>query len=206
MLAVLGTLVPAGAALGSTGAAVYHSTNIPATPTDAPVVTSASPSAGLGGQVFNTANPADQPLVDGYLAVILPDGTAAAPSLAPAAVQNAIWAANKIIGKPYRYGGGHRSFRTIASGYDCSGAVSQLLHGGDLLNTPMDSVDLASWGQSGKGDWITVYTNPSHAYVEIAGVRLDTSAAGDLSNEKGPRWRPLLKSSKGYKKRHPVGL
>ena len=39
-----------------------------------------------------------------------------------------IWAANKIIGRPYVYGGGHRSF--ISYGYDCSGTVSFALHGG----------------------------------------------------------------------------
>ena len=33
-----------------------------------------------------------------------------------------------------------------------------------------------SWGERGKGEWITVYTNPGHAYVMIAGLRLDTSA------------------------------
>ncbi|HEX5900144.1 MAG TPA: hypothetical protein VFY32_12150 [Solirubrobacteraceae bacterium] len=32
---------------------------------------------------------------------------------------------------------------------------------------------------AGKGAWITVYTNPGHAFAVIAGLRLDTSAAGD---------------------------
>jgi hypothetical protein len=40
----------------------------------------------------------------------------------------------------------------------------------------------------------------------IAGLRLDTSAAGDRTNAKGPRWRPLRRSNGGYKSRHPVGL
>src|SRR4051812_40877285 len=51
-----------------------------------------------------------RPLVPGTRAVLLPDGTAAAPADAPAQVQNAIWAANTIQTLPYRYGGGHRSF------------------------------------------------------------------------------------------------
>ena len=51
-----------------------------------------------------------------------------------------------------------------------------------------------SWGERGKGDWITVYTNPGHAFAVIAGLRLDTSAAGDPSGAKGPRWRPNLRS------------
>ena len=37
------------------------------------------------------------------------------------------------------------------------------------------------WGAAGKGPWITVYTNPGHAFVVIAGLRLDTSSAGDRS-------------------------
>ena len=61
------------------------------------------------------------------------------------------------------------------------------------------------WGETGKGDWITVYTNPGHAYAVIAGLRLDTSAAGDPSGAKGPRWRPNLRSSRGYRARHPEG-
>src|SRR3954452_5987309 len=51
-----------------------------------------------------------QPLAGRQQAVLLPDGTAAAPTLAPPQVQNAIWAANTIQKMPYRYGGGHRSF------------------------------------------------------------------------------------------------
>jgi hypothetical protein len=62
------------------------------------------------------------------------------------------------------------------------------------------------WGAGGAGQWITVYTNPGHAYAVIAGLRLDTSAAGDPSGAKGPRWRPVLRSSHGFKARHPVGL
>ena len=37
-----------------------------------------------------------QPIVPGVQAVLLPDGTAAAPADAPPQVQNAVWAANTI--------------------------------------------------------------------------------------------------------------
>ena len=37
------------------------------------------------------------------------------------------------------------------------------------------------WGDSGVGQWITVYTNPRPCHAVIAGLRLDTSAAGDRS-------------------------
>ena len=92
---------------------------------------------------------------------------AVAPAGAPAAVRHAITEANAIVGLPYRWGGGHRSFRS--RGYDCSGAVSYLLHGGGLLASPLDSSSFMRWGARGPGRWITVYTNPAHAFVEVAG-------------------------------------
>jgi hypothetical protein len=147
---------------------------------------------------------AAQPTVPGTVAKIV-DGLAAAPEAAPDAVKQAIWAANGIIGRPYRYGGGHaRGF--VDRGYDCSGTVSVALHGADLLDSPRDSGSFMRWGAAGAGQWITVYANPGHAYVVIAGLRLDTSAAGDPSGLHGPRWRPSLRSSRGFKARHPVGL
>jgi cell wall-associated NlpC family hydrolase len=147
---------------------------------------------------------AAQPTVPGIAATIV-DGLAAAPEAAPDAVKQAIWAANGIIGRPYRYGGGHaRGF--VDRGYDCSGTVSFALHGGSLLDSPLDSGSFMHWGAAGAGQWITVYTNPGHAYAVIAGLRLDTSAAGDPTGLHGPRWRPNLRSSHGFKARHPVGL
>jgi len=70
----------------------------------------------------------------------------------------------------------------------------------------MDSSEFMRWGQRGPGQWITVYTNAGHAYMTIAGLRLDTSAAGDPSGLKGPRWRPVLRSSKHFRVRHLPGL
>ena len=70
------------------------------------------------------------------------------------------------------------------------------------------------WGLKGKGAWITVYTNPGHAFVKIAGLRLDTSVAGvsRVKNvaasafERGPRWRPMGRSGRGFVKRHPLSF
>ena len=131
-------------------------------------------------------------------------GLAAAPLAAPAAVQQLIWAANQIIGLPYIYGGGHSSF--VSSGYDCSGTVSFALHGASLLSTPEDSSELEGWGSQGIGRWVTVFSNPGHAYMTVAGLRLDTSAADDPSNQQGPRWRPLRRGNGGYTVRHPLAL
>jgi hypothetical protein len=134
-------------------------------------------------------------------ATLASDGrTAIAPVGAPPEVVSAIAAANKITRKPYRYGGGHARFRD--SGYDCSGSVSFLLHGGGLLSRPRDSTGLKSWGRRGRGQWISVYANSGHAYAIVAGLRFDTSGRG----ASGPRWRPEHRSSSGYVVRHPAGL
>lgn len=142
-------------------------------------------------------------LVPGSTAEIV-GGIAAAPQDAPAVVAQIIWAANKIIGRPYVYGGGHRSF--ISHGYDCSGTVSYALHGALLLRAPLDSGQFESWGSRGQGRWMTILTNPGHAYLDIAGLRLDTSSADDPSNQQGPRWRPLRPANPGFVLRHPTGL
>jgi cell wall-associated NlpC family hydrolase len=149
---------------------------------------------------------ADQPTppttpAPGSNATLDTDGVhAVAPADAPAEVQAAIAAANEIVGKPYKYGGGHGKWDD--SGYDCSGTVSYALHGAGLLDTPMSSGEFSGWGVSGKGDWITVYYNGGHAYATIAGLRLDTSGSGG----KGPRWRTDPRSGEGYQVRHWRGL
>ena len=156
------------------------------------------------------------PEVPGDIAVLQEDGTAAAPANAPEQVKQAIWAANSLQDLPYLYGGGHNLKFNVANGADCSGTVSFALHGGDLLDTPLDSGSFMKWGERGKGAWITVYTNPGHAYAVIAGLRLDTSVAGMSRTRKtkaavkafesGPRWRPMPRSGRGFKKRHPTSF
>ena len=150
-------------------------------------------------------DPAFQPAPKGKIV----NGIAIPPIGAPPEVVNAINAANQIVRKPYIYGGGHKSF--ISRGYDCSGSVSYALHGAGLLDTPMDSSDLMSWGDPGPGKWITVYTNPGHAFVMIAGLRFDTGYRDRIAKARGaapgsgPRWggpRP----TRGYHARHFFGL
>ena len=166
-----------------------------------------------GGAVYEPPPPENM-TVPGTRAKLLPDGTAAAPAAAPAAVQRAIWAANRLQDKPYRYGGGHGTIED--TGYDCSGTVSYALYHADLLDAPLPSGSFLRWGARGRGRWITVWTNPGHAYVMIAGLRLDTSAYGPRARtarriarsafERGPRWRPTRRPSRGFRARHPVGL
>jgi hypothetical protein len=60
-----------------------------------------------------------------------------------------------------------------------------------------------NWGASGKGNWITIYSNPSHAYMVVAGLRFDTSMTpGD-----GPGWSKSMRSTSGsFIARHPAGF
>lgn len=158
----------------------------------------------LTGDVTATTPTSTTPTVPGSVAKLRSDGKAAAPVNAPDEVKRAIWWANRIVGKPYRYGGGHKRFNDKA--YDCSGTVSFALRGGNFLTSPLDSSSFMKWGERGEGDWITVYTNPGHAFVVIAGLRLDTSSVGELRGQKGPRWRKVLRDTKGFKARHPAGF
>ena len=145
------------------------------------------------------------------------DGVAIPPKAAPARVKNAIAAANRIVRKPYLYGGGHGPFSgdpmtgPLAAGYDCSSTISQALWGGRFLSSPLDSGSFMSWGSAGRGRWVSVYTNPGHAYVVIAGLRLDTSvgeraSAEDRRSGRGPRWRAYGRSASGFTARHPAGF
>jgi hypothetical protein len=118
----------------------------------------------------------------------------------PITVRRVIAAASRIAHKPYRYGGGHGSFSD--TGYDCSGSVSYALHGGGLLGSPLDSTALMSYGAPGPGRWITIYAQPSHAYMVVHGRRFDTTGAGGP----GGRWQRAMRSSAGYTVRHPPGL
>jgi cell wall-associated NlpC family hydrolase len=171
----------------------------------APAPTTPNPAVATGGAAYGQPNPAITQLTPEQTATILPTGYAAAPASAPQEVKDAIAAANEIVGKPYVYGGGHNA-KFLSRGYDCSGTVSYALHGADLLRRPLDSSSFMRWGAKGPGTWFTIYTNPSHAFMVIAGLRLDTSAAGDPSGAKGPRWRPVLRSTKGFTARHPIGF
>jgi hypothetical protein len=148
-----------------------------------------------------TAAPAPAPTYG--VATIAADGSAVPPADAPPKVVRAIAAANRIRALPYKWGGGHgRRFND--TGYDCSGAVSYVLHAAKMLKVPMASGPLARfWGSPGVGRWITVYANRGHAYAVIAGLRWDTSAVGEsLTSGSGPRWRVTARPSTGYWPRH----
>jgi hypothetical protein len=178
-LFMLAMAVPAAAQTGGTGSPGSTTTTTTTTPT-APV--------GPPGR-----------------AKLRKDGIAVAPADAPPAIQAAIAAGNAIKHLPYRWGGGHRTF--YDTGYDCSGAVSYVLHAAGFLSSPMPSGPLASsWGVPGKGRWVTVYANASHTYMVVAGLRFDTSAVGERLNQgSGPRWRKTKRKPTGYTAKYYPG-
>jgi hypothetical protein len=129
---------------------------------------------------------------------------ALAPVNAPLSVKRAIWAANQLRTKPYRYGGGHRSFNDSA--YDCSATVSYALAGAGLVSAPLSSKELRAYGSRGPGKWITVYARNGHAFAVIAGLRLDTTSPHNPSRRWAPRWQPTSRMPFGFEARHPTGL
>lgn len=183
-------------ALLCVGFAALAAAGVASAQTTAPMVP--SPSGGMGFQP-PPPPPAKATVVNGI---------AIAPAGAPAKVVRVIAAANRLIDKPYRYGGGHKPFSSrLDTGYDCSGAVSFALYGGRFLKSPLPSGPMMSWGEDGPGQWITVYAHSGHAYVVVAGLRFDTSmrdrdAPGPST---GPRWSKTLRTSAAFVARHPLG-
>jgi hypothetical protein len=162
---------------------------------------SAGRSKSSGGATFEPPPPPPEEAT-------LVDGRVIAPASAPRRVKRVIEAANRLVEKPYVYGGGHKPFSSVLDrGYDCSGAVSYALFGGRFLRSPLPSGALMDWGEEGPGDWITVYAHGGHAYIVVAGLRFDTSmrdrdAPGPSS---GPRWSRTLRESDAFVARHPLG-
>jgi len=155
-----------------------------------PATTSLAASGGVGGPGSGSGGPVGK--------AKLKNGLAVAPSNAPKRVVRVINAANKIAkGKGYCLGGGHGSWESNC--YDCSGAVSYALRGGDFVKSSMPSGGYMSWGKRGKGKWITIYANGGHMYAVIAGLRFDTS----MTPGAGPGWSREMRSSSGFKVRHP---
>jgi peptidoglycan hydrolase-like protein with peptidoglycan-binding domain len=159
-----------------------------------------------------TTTPVAPTTTPGATATIDSSGNATAPASAPTVVQEMIAAANSINTKPYIYAGGHASWS--APGYDCSGAVSFVLHAAGLLSSPEDSTQLESFGSAGAGQWVTVYANAGHTWIVIAGLAFNTGHWGPTAPAgSGPRWlieadatANLNDGTGGYTVRHPSGL
>jgi hypothetical protein len=79
-----------------------------------------------------------------------------------------------------------------------------------------------NWGEKGEGRWITIYTNPGHAFMVIAGLRFDTSMRTVVESRRvresrtstrtrtrrvrvvrvTSRWSKVMRPADGYKIRH----
>ena len=140
--------------------------------------------------------------VPGRTATVSADGTAEAPSRAPAAVRAAIAAGNRISGADYVYGGGHGT--GAAEGFDCSGSASYLLRAAGCLRESSDSNGFRHYGAEGEGDWISIYARSGHVFLVVAGLRFDTGWTGH--SHSGPRWTTRDRPADGYVIRHPNGF
>ena len=159
--------------------------------------------AGLSSPTFAIPFPAIGPTTPGNSA-LLRGSEALAPVNAPMSVKRAIWAANQLRTKPYRFGGGHKSFHDTA--YDCSGTISYALAGAGLVSVPMNSKEFRAYGSRGPGKWITVYARNGHTFAVIAGLRLDTTSPHNPNRRWAPRWQPTDRTPRGFEVRHPIGL
>ena len=183
-----------------------------------PATGGAAPAPGSGdasgpGPASGCGAPVGQigvPTVAGPTARRLTDGRAAAPAGAPGAVRGIIAAGNQISGRPYLFGAGHGlPLDQLAPAYDCSSSVEHLLYGGGLLPAGYGaaSAALESWGRPGPGRWVTIYANPDHVFMYVAGLRWDTwNAAGPGDGSAGIGWHPLVRDAAGFVARHPAGL
>jgi hypothetical protein len=172
--------------------------------------------AALGGCVApGVAGGIPLPLTAGTQTKILPSGLAAAGEQAPQALKDMVAAGNRLFGTAYLYGGAHgTSLNTLQPAYDCSSAVSYVLHGGGMLDTSaLDSTELESYGDPGPGRYVSIYANAAHTFMYVAGLRLDTVEApaydtGPNSGKPGARWRvsPTIPNWATWTVRHPPGL
>ena len=131
----------------------------------------------------------------------LSGGQAVAPPSAPHVVKAAIEAGNRIAGLPYGYGGGHGM--EVDSCYDCSGAASYVLRGAGKLGASTTSRGFRRYGESGGGEWISIYARKGHVFLSVAGLRFDT---GYTDGPRGPQWTTRSRPAPGAVLRHPAGL
>jgi peptidoglycan hydrolase-like protein with peptidoglycan-binding domain len=165
---------------------------------------SATAPPGYGGMEYGKVpgagpTPTGLKTVPGNRAKILSDGTAAAPENAPAEVKKVIASGNEIAKLPYKWGGGHATWRD--TGYDCSGSTTYALRT-TFRAGRFPTFGYSNWQVPGKGRWITTYASSWHVYMEVAGLRFDTSGL----RVAGSRWTTQDRSSAGFTPRHPAGF
>jgi hypothetical protein len=104
---------------------------------------------------------------------------------------------------PYVWGGGHNA--KFHGPYDCSGAVSAVLHAGGYLNSPVTSGALAHMYKPGEGR-VTIYANPKHTFMRLGNRYFGTS--GMFRPNGGAGWftgTPGAGYLRGFSVRHVAG-
>ncbi len=89
--------------------------------------------------------------------------------------------------------------------YDCSGSVSYVLHEAGLLDYALDSTGFMRYGRGGPGSWVGFYASRGHVFMVIAGLRWVPTYITD-GDRTGPGWSDQMRSTRGFRVRHPVGL
>lgn len=103
---------------------------------------------------------------------------------------------------PYVWGGGHRTPPPADGPFDCSGFVSRVLDKAGLLpgHAARDSTSLMTLGKAGRGQHVTIWANPVHAFLDFDGRHIGTGTLGGG----GPYWHQH--PTAGFVPRHPDGL
>ena len=129
------------------------------------------------------------------------DGLAVAPAGAPPEVVAVIAAANEIVGKPYKYGGGHGDWED--SGYDCSGSESYALHGAGLVSRADELLGVHVLGRGGSG---SVDHELCQQRALLPRGRRPTVRHRLQRRRLRSKWSTEMRPSSGYTVRHPAGL
>jgi hypothetical protein len=121
---------------------------------------------------------------------------------------------------PYVWGGGHAAAgvpdrgtgRDPGVGFDCSGSTVALLAAGGLGFRPggptATSGTLASWGEPGAGQYMTVYANSIHVFMVFHTAKGDQHFGTGRWGKSwsGPGFNPQLHPTSGFAARHWPGL
>jgi hypothetical protein len=173
----------------------------------------------IAGMQAQTSTPIR--LIEGGIARLAPDDghLALIPAGVPAVVAAMLIAGNELQDLPYGPGGHPDPLG--ASEQDCSSTINYVLYRAGVR--PLREIerenplaqDYVGWGSPGPGRWVTIYATDAptaHAFVTIAGLRLDTSHngtdVGPNRDQDGPRWRLFdqIPTWAHWSVRHPPGL
>lgn len=221
-----GTLTAGTATIGTTPV----DTDTDGTETEATSTSTTAASPSCGGPIVGRTIP-------GSVAKIEPDGLADIPANAPEQVKQALSAGNRLIDTFYSQERRPDMLTQVQDSYDCSGSTDFILENAGF-DSPLidvgggvagDSSEDAEFGDAGAGQWITVYGSDGHAFIEVAGIVMDTAwyapvtpssvpdsdPADDPDNggpASGPRWQPAsivaaqLSDGNSWSTRHPAGF